>query len=109
MVTDACYIAASEVEHVIVEDQAADYQILLRNYLHTQEELAELRKRLKRIGRNFVSLGHSLMLNPAATAVDSPSFLADTVNLGDMLARYNDLSREQAARKLQLKAMKPPD
>jgi hypothetical protein len=97
------------VEHVIVEDQVTDYQILLRNYLHNQEELAELRKRLKRIGRNFVSLGNSLMLNPAATAVDSPSFLADTVNLWDMLVRYTDLTREQAARKLQLTALNPPD
>jgi hypothetical protein len=97
------------VEHVIVEDQVTDYQILLRNYLHNQEELAELRKRLKRIGRNFVSLGNSLMLNPAATAVDSPSFLADTVNLWDMLVRYTDLTREHAARKLQLTALNPPD
>jgi len=109
MIIHPCYIAASEVARVIEEDRATDYQTLLGEYIKNQEELAELRKRLKRIGQNFVSLGNSLMLNPAATAVDSPSFLADTVNLWDMLTRYNDLSQEQVVRKLQLTTLNPPD
>jgi len=89
------------------EGQASDYHDLLGEYVKDQEELAELRQKLKRIGQNFVSLGTSLMMHPAATALDNPSFLADTVNLWDILERYNELTRELAERKRQLSLLKP--
>lgn len=85
------------------EEPSIEYQILLAGYIQNQEELAALRIRLKRIGQSFVSLGNSLMMHPAAAALDNPSFLADTVNLWDMLKRFEDLAIEQAERKIQLK------
>jgi len=84
------------------EEQSIEYQILLEEYIQNQEELAALRIRLKRIGQSFVSLGNSLMMHPAAAALDNPSFLADTVNLWDMLKRYEDLSSEQHEKKIRL-------
>ena len=102
MVPNPWYIAASEDYRMTGEQKAPDYQALLGEYIKNQEELAVLRMRFKRIGQCFVSLGNSLMLNPTAAALDNPSFLADTVNLWDMLQRHDDLSREQAEKKIQL-------
>jgi hypothetical protein len=87
-------------------ERCADYSTALRDYQQNQEELAALRARLKRIGQNFVSLGNCLIMHPVTSALDNPSFLADTVNLFDMLKRYEDLAIEQVALKAELDRLK---